>query len=515
MKPPSSSTPHVALMEIQDVARSFGGNAVLAGVSCRIAPGQLILLRGDNASGKTTLLNILTGHLQGDRGLIGINARSGMKRIHFQRPFWCFWPERPESFVKAGIARSWQEIRLFPNHSVLDNVAAAAPDQIGEKLLPALFRRKHVGCAEQSNRATSSTLLRDVRIGAVGSRWPGTLSMGQAKRVAIARAVRSGAQVLFLDEPLAGLDQRGIDDVINLIQELIAKQRISVVIVEHLFHIPRLLPLANVVWTLSAGKLIAEEPSAVMEELRHSPNGLAEWFSRLASEGYRYSLSQMPGGARIHLARLDPTAPTMFVAQDLRSLRQGKLSFDDSSKESVSGFSISLKQGDIALLEAPNGWGKTTLLETMAGLLPNATGALSVNDLSITSLHSWERARVGVSLLRSSEAAFPFLKVAEVFKLANTPLPQVLHGFANRPVTELSGGQQQFVNILRVLSNANARVRLLDEPFNMLDHTATQIVKNAIKENTSACTLLAAPGSAQLNGQETTFEKKGEHILTL
>jgi ABC-type branched-subunit amino acid transport system ATPase component len=137
----------------------------------------------------------------------------------------------------------------------------------------------------------------------------------------------------------------------------------------------------------------------------------------------------------------------------------------------------------------------------MAGLVPAVSGSVCVGSVTVNGLHTWERARLGISFLRSSGATFPALTVAELFKLANTPLPVALQGHARRLIAELSGGQQQFVNVMRVLGHTHARVRLLDEVFNMLDRNATAQVKNAILENTSACTLLVGPGAAQANDQ--------------
>jgi len=470
---------------------------VFEDVSCRVNPGQLILLRGANASGKTTLLNILTGHLLADKGQITLNGVLKRTNVDFQASSWVSPRSTPEGFARAGISRSWQEIRLFPNHTIVDNVAAAAQNQSGERLLSALFLRGQVRESESENQAQSRALLSEVGMVGLAQRTPRTLSLGESKRVAIVRAIHAGAKVLFLDEPLAGLDVDGVHDVLTLILDLVRNQGLSVVIVEHLFHIPRLLPLADTVWTLARGKLAVQSPSAVQEELLHVTPGIIDWLGMLTKRGYLYSSEPLPNGAVIHIARRDPSAATVLDIQGLCLARDGASLLGDPLFPARTGISLSLRQGDIALIEAPNGWGKTTLLETLAGMVPNLTGSIRLDGRSMGQFSAWDRSCAGMSLLRSAGASFPTLTTGEVFRLANTPLPDRLLPISHQKVGELSGGQQQLVNLLRLLLSRRARVRLLDEPLNMLDPAATNIAEELLLADPLACTLLAIPASVR------------------
>jgi ABC-type branched-subunit amino acid transport system ATPase component len=143
----------------------------------------------------------------------------------------------------------------------------ATPDQIGESPLGAILRSVAVRKEENRLLAEADSLLAELGLQGRETSSAGLVSLGQSKRVAIARAVRAGARILFLDEPLAGLDAVGIADVVEMLERLAHDDQLTLVIVEHLFNIPRILDFATTVWTLSNGKLEVESPSAVRAEM--------------------------------------------------------------------------------------------------------------------------------------------------------------------------------------------------------------------------------------------------------
>src|SRR6185369_11098450 len=109
------------------------------------------------------------------------------------------------------------------------------------------------------------------------------ISLGQTKRVAIGRAVRAGARILFLDEPLAGVDGKGILTIMELLTFLARDEQVTLVIVEHVVNIPRVLDLADTVWTLRDPHLIIERPSEVRNQLQGlSEDGLMPWLKSVA-----------------------------------------------------------------------------------------------------------------------------------------------------------------------------------------------------------------------------------------
>src|SRR5215212_2268085 len=125
---PRDTAPRLVL-QATAISKSFGGNAVLKKISLHLFEGNIVLLRGENASGKTTLLNILTGNLAPDAGTLGIKGASGWEEFRFPKSWWSYLNPfshfTPERVAHEGVGRSWQDIRLFPKLSLLDNIAVA------------------------------------------------------------------------------------------------------------------------------------------------------------------------------------------------------------------------------------------------------------------------------------------------------------------------------------------------------------------------------------------------------
>ena len=130
------------LLRAQDLHQQFGGQTILNRVSVELGAGEVVLLRGANGSGKTTLLNILTGNLEPDAGAIELMTNGVSEVFRYPRRWWEMKSRlTPERVAKAGIGRTWQDIRLFSTQNLLDNIACAAPNQLGENPAWALLRR--------------------------------------------------------------------------------------------------------------------------------------------------------------------------------------------------------------------------------------------------------------------------------------------------------------------------------------------------------------------------------------
>lgn len=238
----------LASLSARDIAIAFGGQKVLCGVDVDLHGGQIALLRGPNGCGKTTLLNILSGFLRPDAGTATL-AYNG-RRVDILR-------ESPDKLARLGIARLWQDIRLFPTMTALENVLAASPHALGIHPFAALFSPGRVKRQERCFHEQAMHWL-DLLGMADRARSSGDmLSVGQSKRVAIARLLQTGAQVLLLDEPLAGLDRESADKLVHDLNLLADTTHKAMLIVEH--NHDAITPVCDLRLTLEDGRLRREE----------------------------------------------------------------------------------------------------------------------------------------------------------------------------------------------------------------------------------------------------------------
>jgi branched-chain amino acid transport system ATP-binding protein len=204
----------IAALELEAVAIRFGGVHALAGVTLAIAEGDFVGLIGPNGAGKTTLFRVVAGVLRPDRGRIVLAGKDVTRAATATR-------------VRRGLALTHQIARPFRAMTVLDNVVLAAGYRRTASPLGALL---NVDRRRESERAAHILAL----VGLVGSegKLAGTLPLGQAKRLEVARALAVDPAVLLLDEPLAGLNHAEAQEQMQTIAAVNA-QRITVVLVEH------------------------------------------------------------------------------------------------------------------------------------------------------------------------------------------------------------------------------------------------------------------------------------------
>ena len=240
----------MAILEVRNVFKSFGGNLVLEDVSMNGELGQVTSLIGPNGAGKSTLLNIVSGFLKADSGSVVMDGHE----IIGSPPFKCF---------KAGIARTFQDSQVLYYMNGLDNVVVSSPGQRGELEYNALFRPGMVAAEERERRAEAMGHLTDLNIQSKAASLSQALSYGQQKLLEFARMLNSRAQVFLLDEPMAGIHPDLIAGLSQMIRSAAVDHGKAVILVEH--NLKVVMDVSDYV-VVVRGEVVVEGPPADVEK---------------------------------------------------------------------------------------------------------------------------------------------------------------------------------------------------------------------------------------------------------
>ncbi|MCB8883096.1 ABC transporter ATP-binding protein [Acidisoma cellulosilytica] len=233
------------------MSKRFGGLQALNDCTFSIDSGKIICLVGPNGAGKTTIFNAITGFLKLDQGSVFFRG-NGLTGIG------------PQKIVRAGIARTFQNLRLFGDLTALENVASAVPNQFGEEPLGALFRPIHTARSQRKTRETARGILEEVGLADQAEAFVRNLSYGEQKLLCIARVLATGAELLLLDEPTSGLSGDALEKVMVLLRRLRDEGR-SQLVVEHNTRVVQ--QIADEVLFLHQGHLMAQgTPEAIMAD---------------------------------------------------------------------------------------------------------------------------------------------------------------------------------------------------------------------------------------------------------
>jgi branched-chain amino acid transport system ATP-binding protein len=241
------------LLELEKCTIRFGGLTAVSALDLIIGRGELVGLIGPNGAGKTTVFNLVTGVYQPTEGQISFGGKSILKH-------------RPYQITSHGIARTFQNIRLFPSLSVFDNVRVAfhlhLVSGMGHALIrgPA-FRKEEASIAEQVME-----LLEIFRLGRVRNEPAKSLPYGDQRRLEIVRALATRPKLLLLDEPAAGMNATEKVDLMKLIQFVKTKYQLAVLLVEHDMQV--VMSICQRIAVLDYGVKIAE---GTPSEIRSNP----------------------------------------------------------------------------------------------------------------------------------------------------------------------------------------------------------------------------------------------------
>ena len=241
------------LLSATGIRKHFGGLAALSDVSITVRRGEIFGLIGPNGAGKTTLFNVLTGLTRPDAGMLSFDGTriDGLK---------------PHQVARQGIARTFQNIRLFGSMTALENVMVGRHLRSGTGVLGAAFRTRHAIAEEQAIAKRAHELLDYCGLSARGNDLARDLPYGDQRRLEIARALATDPKLLALDEPAAGMNATETAALTGLL-ERIRNDGITLLLIEH--DVKLVMGLSHSVAVLDYGEKIAEgEPEAVQRDPR-------------------------------------------------------------------------------------------------------------------------------------------------------------------------------------------------------------------------------------------------------
>ena len=240
-------------LRLDDVKMHFGGVKAIDGVSMTVEPGQVHGLIGPNGSGKSTLVNLVTGIYAPTGG----DIRLGTRVLNTLRP---------HNIAAAGVTRTFQNIQLFKDLSVLDNVMMGFHVRRRAGFMHQLLRTKRAACEEDDIRRRALDLLAFLEIDHLAADEAQSLPYGLQRMVEIARALATGPSILLLDEPAAGVNPSEIGRLSNVIRR-VAASGVTMLVIEH--HMDLVMGVSNHVTVLDYGKKIAEgTPASVQSNQR-------------------------------------------------------------------------------------------------------------------------------------------------------------------------------------------------------------------------------------------------------
>ena len=246
------------LLTLSGIAMRFGGLSALSDVSLHIKTGEIYGLIGPNGAGKTTLFNVITGLYQPSAGEFELNGRR-------------FKTARPHLLAQAGIARTFQNIRLFGNLSALENVMIGRHKCTRAGVFGALIRNQATRDEERATAKIAHELLQYVGISKSPQTLAKHLSYGEQRRLEIARALATDPLLLALDEPAAGMNATETESLKKLLQT-IRTTGITILLIEH--DVKLIMGLCDRVAVLDYGRKIAE---GVPDEVRRNPAVIAAY----------------------------------------------------------------------------------------------------------------------------------------------------------------------------------------------------------------------------------------------
>jgi branched-chain amino acid transport system ATP-binding protein len=255
----------MALLETHKVTKRFGGLQAVGQMDFTLEQGQIVSIIGPNGAGKTTFFNTLTGLYKPDEGEIAFDSH---KLVGL----------RPDEITTLGIARTFQNIRLFGSMTVIENIMVGLYPRLKQRGIDALLQTRRFKEEEKYAHDRAAELMAFVGLKGVGNELSRNLPYGGQRRVEIARALASNPKLLLLDEPTAGMNPRETDEAVSLFRRLRNELGITILLIEHSMRV--VMDISERISVMDYGLKIAEGQPA---EIANNPQVIEAYLGRGAA----------------------------------------------------------------------------------------------------------------------------------------------------------------------------------------------------------------------------------------